>query len=177
MTSHARSPLLPVHETGQPYDIEHRNRRADACTAGSQFALSPCEYGGPYHRLYVLSTELTSANKEDRLQLLLTSQSGGLNLQAPRPSRPSRQAFRRVMQCDLCRRLPGDSDGQVANLVLDFRRSKGSSARRLFDGGVARRFCLRTGTTWRVNLDVLQLGMTDEPALLRSQSRLHGATC
>ncbi len=158
-------------ETGQPYDIEHRIRRADGVYRWFQVRALPLrDTEGRIIRWYVLSTDIDERKQaEDRLQLLLdiTNQVVS-NLQLRDLLRAISASVRRVMQCDLVGVFLADSDGdRLQTFVLDFPESKGFIREEYcsMEGSLGG-FVFRTGKPWRGNSsDVLQLGLTDEPAL------------
>ena len=158
-------------ETGQPYDIEHRIRRADGVYRWFQVRALPLrDTEGRIIRWYVLSTDIDERKQaEDRLQLLLdiTNQVVS-NLQLRDLLRAISASVRRVMQCDLVGVFLADSDGdRLQTFVLDFPESKGFIREEYcsMEGSLGG-YVLRTGKPWSGNSsDVLQLGLTDEPAL------------
>ena len=158
-------------ETGQPYDIEHRIRRADGVYRWFQVRALPLrDTEGRIMRWYVLSTDIDERKQaEDRLQLLLdiTNQVVS-NLQLRDLLRAISASVRRVMQCDLVGVFLADSDGdRLQTFVLDFPESKGFIREEYcsMEGSLGG-YVFRTGKPWRGNSsDVLQLGLTDEPAL------------
>jgi PAS domain S-box-containing protein len=158
-------------ETGQPHDIEHRIRRADGAYRWFQVRALPLrDTEGRIIRWYVLSTDIDERKQaEDRLQLLLdiTNQVVS-NLQLRDLLRAISASVRRVMQCDLVGVFLADSDGdRLQTFVLDFPESKGFIREEYcsMEGSLGG-FVFRTGKPWRGNSsDVLQLGLTDEPAL------------
>ena len=158
-------------ETGQPYDIEHRIRRADGVYRWFQVRALPLrDTEGRIIRWYVLSTDIDERKQaEDRLQLLLdiTNQVVS-NLQLRDLLRAISASVRRVMQCDLVGVFLADSDGdRLQTFVLDFPESKGFIREEYcsMEGSLGG-YVFRTGKPWRGNSsDVLQLGLTDEPAL------------
>jgi formate hydrogenlyase transcriptional activator len=158
-------------ETGQPYDIEHRIRRADGVYRWFQVRALPLrDTEGRIIRWYVLSTDIDERKQaEDRLQLLLdiTNQMVS-NLQLRDLLRAISASVRRVMQCDLVGVFLADSDGdRLQTFVLDFPESKGFIREEYcsMEGSLGG-YVLRTGKPWSGNSsDVLQLGLTDEPAL------------
>jgi formate hydrogenlyase transcriptional activator len=158
-------------ETGQPYDIEHRIRRADGVYRWFQVRALPLrDTEGRIMRWYVLSTDIDERKQaEDRLQLLLdiTNQVVS-NLQLRDLLRAISASVRRVMQCDLVGVFLADSDGdRLQTFVLDFPESKGFIREEYcsMEGSLGG-YVFRTGKPWSGNSsDVLQLGLTDEPAL------------
>jgi formate hydrogenlyase transcriptional activator len=158
-------------ETGQPYDTEHRIRRADGVYRWFQVRALPLrDAEGRIIRWYVLSTDIEERKQaEDRLQLLLdiTNQVVS-NLQLRDLLRAISASVRRVMQCDLVGVFLPDAEGnRLQTFVLDFPESKGFIREEYCSmeeslGG----FVFRTGQVWRGNAsDVLQLGLKDEPAI------------
>jgi formate hydrogenlyase transcriptional activator len=158
-------------ETGQPYDTEHRIRRADGVYRWFQVRALPLrDTEGRIIRWYVLSTDIEERKQaEDRLQLLLeiTNQVVS-NLQLRDLLRAISAGVRRVMQCDLVGVFLPDAEGnRLQTFVLDFPESKGFIREEYCSmeeslGG----FVFRTGQAWRGNAsDVLQLGLKDEPAI------------
>jgi len=158
-------------ETGHPYDIEHRIRRADGVYRWFQVRALPLrDTEGRIIRWYVLSTDIEQRKQaEDRLQLLLdiTNQVVS-NLQFRDLLRAISASVRRVMQCDLVGVFLPDPDGDsLQTFVLDFPESKGFIREEYcsMEGSLGG-FVFRTGKPWRGNAsDVLQLGLKDEPAI------------
>jgi formate hydrogenlyase transcriptional activator len=158
-------------ETGQPYDTEHRLRRADGVYRWFNVRALPFrDTEGRILRWYALNTDIDERKQaEDRLQLLLdiTNQVVS-NLQFRDLLRAISASVRRVMQCDLVGVFLADSDGdRLQTFVLDFPESKGFIREEYcsMEGSLGG-FVFRTGKPWRGNSsDVLQLGLTDEPAL------------
>jgi formate hydrogenlyase transcriptional activator len=158
-------------ETGQPYDNEHRIRRADGVYRWFQVrALSLRNTEGHIIRWYVLSTDIEERKQaEGRLQLLLdvTNQVVS-NLQLRDLLRAISAGVRRVMQCDLVGVfLPDSAGNRLQTFMLDFPESKGFIREEycLMEGSLGG-FVFRTGKPWRGNAsDVLQLGLKDEPAI------------
>jgi formate hydrogenlyase transcriptional activator len=158
-------------ETGQPYDSDHRIRRADGVYRWSSLRTLPLrETEGHIVRWYSLITDIDERKRaEERLQLLLdvTSQVVS-NLQLRDLLRAISASVRRVMQCDLVGVFLPDSEGnRLQTFVLDFPESKGFIREEYCSmeeslGG----FVFRTGKPWSGNAsDVLQLGLKDEPAI------------
>jgi formate hydrogenlyase transcriptional activator len=158
-------------ETGQPYDTEHRIRRADGVYRWFQVRALPLrDTERRIIRWYVLSTDIEERKQaEDRLQLLLdiTNQVVS-NLQLRDLLRAISASVRRVMHCDLVGVFLPDAEGnRLQTFVLDFPESKGFIREEYCSmeeslGG----FVFRTGQAWRGNAsDVLQLGLKDEPAI------------
>ncbi len=136
-------------ETGQPYDIEHRIRRADGVYRWFQVRALPLrDTDGRIIRWYVLSTDIEERKQaEDRLQLLLdiTNQVVS-NLQLRDLLRAISASVRRVMQCDLVGVFLADSDGdRLATFAPFSGKQRVHSRGVLFDGGVARRLCVPHG--------------------------------
>jgi transcriptional regulator with GAF, ATPase, and Fis domain len=116
-------------ETGQPYDTEHRIRRADGVYRWFQVRALPLrDTEGRIIRWYVLSTDIDQRKQaEDRLHLLLdvTNQVVS-NLQLRDLLRAISGNIRRVMQCDCASlALPNAENMQLQLNVLDFPDSKG----------------------------------------------------
>jgi formate hydrogenlyase transcriptional activator len=116
-------------ETGRPYDIEHRCRRADGVYRWTQGRALPVrDTEGRILSWYVLFTDIdTRKQAEDRLQLLLeiTNQVVS-NLQLRDLLRAISGNIRRVMQCDCASlALPHEENKQLQLYVLDFPESKG----------------------------------------------------
>jgi formate hydrogenlyase transcriptional activator len=158
-------------ETGQPYDIEHRIRRADGAYRWFQVRALPLRNTeGRIIRWYVLSTDIDERKQaEGRLQLLLdiTNQVVS-NLQLRDLLRAISASVRRVMQCDLVGVFLPDSEGnRLQTFVLDFPESKGFIREEYcsMEGSLGG-FVFRTGKPWAGNdADVLQLGLKDETAI------------
>src|SRR6266567_4569859 len=158
-------------ETGQPYDIEHRCRRADGVYRWFQVRALPVrDAEGCVISWYILLTDIDERKQaEDRLQLLLdvTNQVVS-NLQLRDLLRAISASVRRVMQCDLVGVFLPDLDGnRMQTFVLDFPESKGFIREEYcsMEGSLGG-YVFRTGKPWSGNSsDVLQLGLTDEPAL------------
>jgi formate hydrogenlyase transcriptional activator len=158
-------------ETGQPYDIEVRIRRADSVYRWFQVRNHPLEdTDGRVICWYVLLTDIDDRKKaEERLQLLLdvTNQVVS-NLQLRDLLRAISASVRRVMQCDLVGTFLPDSEGKrLQTFVLDFPESKGFIREEYCSmegslGGLV----FRTGKPWTgSDADVLQLGLTDDPVI------------
>jgi len=116
-------------ETGNPYDIEHRCRRADGVYRWFQVRALPVrETEGRIISWYILLTDIDDRKKaEDRLQLLLdvTNQVVS-NLQLRDLLRAISGNIRRVMQCDCASlALPDAENNQLQLNVLDFPEGKG----------------------------------------------------
>src|SRR5258705_8973909 len=116
-------------ETGLPYDIEHRCRRADGVYLWFQVRALPVrDTKGHINSGHVLLTDIDKRKQaEDRLQLLLdvTSQAVS-NLQLRDLLRAISASVRRVMQCDLVGVFLPDLDGnRMQTCSLDFPVSKG----------------------------------------------------
>ena len=116
-------------ETGEPYDIEHRCRRADGIYLWFQVRALPVrDTEGRILSWYILLTDIDKRKQaEDRLQLLLdiTNQVVS-NLQLRDLLWAISASVRRVMQCDLVGIFLPDADGsRMQNFVLDFPESKG----------------------------------------------------
>src|ERR1700738_4350261 len=158
-------------ETGQSRDTEERLRRADGVYRWFQSRCFPArDREGRIIRWYVLYTDIDERKQaEDRLQLLLdvTNQVVS-NLQLRDLLRAISASVRRVMQCDLVGVFLPDFDGnRMQTFMLDFPESKGFIREEYcsMEGSLGG-FVFRTGKPWRGNSsDVLQLGLTDEPAL------------
>jgi formate hydrogenlyase transcriptional activator len=116
-------------ETGHPYDIEHRCRRADGVYRWFQVRALPVrDMEGRITGWYILLTDIDERKQaEDRLQLLLdvTNQVVS-NLQLRDLLRAISGNIRRVMQCDCASLALPNSEGKQLQLnVLDFPESKG----------------------------------------------------
>jgi formate hydrogenlyase transcriptional activator len=158
-------------ETGHPYDIEHRCRRADGVYRWFQVRALPVrDTEGRVISWYILLTDIDERKQaEDRLQLLLEITNRVVsNLQLRDLLRAISASVRRVMQCDLVGVFLPDSEGnRLQAFVLDFPGSKGfireeycSTEESL--GG----FVFRTGKPWTGNAgDVIQLGLKDDPVI------------
>jgi PAS domain S-box-containing protein len=155
-------------ETGDPYDIEHRCRRADGVYRWFQVRALPVrDMEGRIMSWYILLTDIDNRKQaEDRLQLLLdvTNQVVS-NLQLRDLLGAISAGVRRVMRCDLVAVFLPDSEGsRLQTLGLDFPESKGfiredSCSMEGSLGG----FVFRTGKPWTGNAaDVLQLGLEDD---------------
>ena len=158
-------------ETGLPYDIEHRCRRADGAYLWFQVRALPVrDTKGHINSWYVLLTDIDKRKQaEDRLQLLLdvTSQVVS-NLQLRDLLRAIAAGVRRVMQCDLVGVFLPDLDGnRMETFMLDFPEAKGFIREDYcsMEGSLGG-YVFGTGKPWIGNAsDVLQLGLTDEPAI------------
>ena len=158
-------------ETGEPYDIEHRCRRADGAYLWFQVRALPVrDTAGRILSWYILLTDIDKRKQaEDRLQLLLdiTNQVVS-NLQLRDLLRAISASVRRVMQCDLVGIFLPDVDGsRMQTFVLDFPDSKGFVREEYcsMEGSLGG-FVFRTGKPWIGDAaDVLKLGLTDEPAI------------
>jgi len=158
-------------ETGEPYDIEHRCRRADGAYLWFQVRALPVrDTAGRILSWYILLTDIDKRKQaEDRLQLLLdiTNQVVS-NLQLRDLLRAISASVRRVMQCDLVGIFLPDADGsRMQTFVLDFPDSKGFVREEYcsMEGSLGG-FVFRTGKPWIGDAaDVLKLGLTDEPAI------------
>jgi formate hydrogenlyase transcriptional activator len=158
-------------ETGQPYDIEHRCRRADGVYRWTQGRALPVrDTEGRITTWYILFTDIDKRKQaEDRLQLLLdvTNQVVS-NLEFRVVLRAISASVRRVMQCDLVGVFLPDSGGnRMQTFVLDFPESKGFIREEYcsMEGSLGG-FVFGTGKSWTGNAsDVLQLGLKDEPAI------------
>jgi formate hydrogenlyase transcriptional activator len=158
-------------ETGHPYDIEHRCRRADGVYRWFQVRALPVrDTEGRVISWYILLTDIDERKQaEDRLQLLLEITNRVVsNLQLRDLLRAISASVRRVMQCDLVGVFLPDSEGnRLQAFVLDFPGSKGfireeycSTEESL--GG----FVFRTGKPWTGKAgDVIQLGLKDDPVI------------
>jgi PAS domain S-box-containing protein len=159
-------------ETGQPYDTEHRIRRADGVYRCFQVRALPLRNTeGRIVRWYVLSTDIDERKQaEDRLQLLLDVTNKVVsNLQLQDLLRAISASVRRVMHCDLVSVCFPDSElNRLQTFVLDFPESKGFIREEFFTsmGGSLSGFVFRTGKPWTGSaLDILQLGLKDEAAI------------
>ena len=158
-------------ETGLPYDIEHRCRRADGVYLWFQVRALPVrDTKGHINSWYVLLTDIDKRKQaEDRLQLLLdvTSQVVS-NLQLRDLLRAIAASVRRVMQCDLVGVFLPDLDGnRMQTFMLDFPDGKGFIREDYcsMEGSLGG-YVFGTGKPWIGNAsDVLQLGLNDEPAI------------
>ncbi len=159
-------------ETGQPYDTQHRIRRADGVYRWFQVRALPLRNTeGRIIRWYVLSTDIDERKQaQDRLQLLLdvTNQVVS-NLQLHDLLRAISSSIRRVMHCDLVSVCFPDSElSRLQTFVLDFPESKGFIREEFFTSieGSLSGFVFRTGKPWTGSaLDILQLGLKDEAAI------------
>jgi formate hydrogenlyase transcriptional activator len=116
-------------ETGKPYDIEHRCRRADGVYRWFQVRALPVrDTEDRVVSWYILLTDIDKRKQaEDRLQLLLdlTNQVVS-NLQLRDLQRAISGNIRRVMQCDCASlALPHGENKQLQLYVLDFPDGKG----------------------------------------------------
>src|SRR5260370_10868853 len=96
-------------ETGPPYNIEHRCRRADGVYRWFQVRALPVrDTEGRITGWYILLTDIDERKKaEDRLQLLLDVTNQGVsNLQLRALLRGISGNIRRVMRCDLGQLVP-----------------------------------------------------------------------
>src|ERR1700675_3967980 len=160
-------------ETGHPagYDSEYRIRRADGVYRWFQVRALPVrDTEGSVISWYILLTDIDKRKQaEDRLQLLLdvTNQVVS-NLQFRDLLRAISASVRRVMQCDLVGVfLPESERDRMQTFVLDFPESKGFIREEYcsMEGSLGG-FVLRSGKPWMGNAsDVLQMGLTDEPAI------------
>src|ERR1700688_393135 len=160
-------------ETGRPagYDSEYRIRRADGAYRWFQVRALPLrDSGDRIIRWYVLNTDIDKRKQaEDRLQLLfdVTNQVVS-NLQLRDLLRAISASVRRVMQCDLVGVfLPGSEGDRMQTFVLDFPEGKGFIREEYcsMEGSLGG-YVFGTGKSWIGNAsDVLQLGLTDEPAI------------
>jgi formate hydrogenlyase transcriptional activator len=158
-------------ETGQPYDVEQRCRRADGAYRWFQVRALPLRDTEDHIiRWYTLFSDIDKRKQaEDRLQLLLdvTNQVVS-NLQLRDLLRAISASVRRVMQCDLVGVFLPDLDGnRMQTFTLDFPDSKGFIREDYcsMEGSLGG-YVFRTGKPWIGNAsDVLQLGLKDEPAI------------
>jgi formate hydrogenlyase transcriptional activator len=116
-------------ETGHPYDIEHRCRRADGVYRWFQVRALPLrDTEGRIISWYILLTDIDDRKQaEDRLQLLLdvTNQVVS-NLQFRDLLHAISGNIRRVMHCDCASlALPNAENKQLQLNVLDFPEGKG----------------------------------------------------
>jgi formate hydrogenlyase transcriptional activator len=158
-------------DTGSPYDVEHRARRADGVYrwlhARGQ-ALRDAD--GRIVRWCNMLTDIDDRKRaEDRLQLLLdvTNQVVS-NLQLSDLLGAISCSVRRVMQCDLvsvC--FPDTEMKRLQTFVIDFPDSKGFIREELISiEGSLGGFVFRTGKPWAGNAtDLLQSGLKNEPAI------------
>src|SRR4029077_1895175 len=155
-------------ETGLPYDIEHRCRRADGVYLWFQVRALPVrDTEGHISSWYILLTVIDKRKQaEHRLRLLLdvTNQVAS-KLQLRDLLRAISASVRRVMQCDLVGVFLPDLEGdKLQTFVLDFPESKGFIREEYcsMEGSLGG-FVFRTGKPWAGNdADVLQLGLNDE---------------
>jgi PAS domain S-box-containing protein len=116
-------------ETGHPYDMEHRCRRADGVYRWFQVRALPVrDTEGRIVSWYSLLTDIDKRKQsENRLQLLLdVTNQVVLNLQLPDLLRAISGNIRCVMQCDLASlALPHAENKQLRLYVLDFSEGKG----------------------------------------------------
>src|SRR5229473_691514 len=158
-------------ETGQPYDVEQRCRRADGAYRWFQVRALPLRDREDHIvRWYTLFTDIDKRKQaEDRLLLLLdvTNQVVS-NLQLRDLLRAISASVRRVMQCDLVGVFLPDLDGnRMQTFTLDFPESKGFIREDYcsMEGSLGG-YVFGTGKPWIGNAsDVLQLGLKDEPAI------------
>jgi formate hydrogenlyase transcriptional activator len=158
-------------ETGHPYDIEHRVRRADGVYRWFQGRALPMrDTEGRVLSWHALLTDIDDRKQaEDRLQLLLdvTNQVVS-NLQLRDLLQAISASVRRVMQCDLVDvLLPDFEANRLQIFVLDFPGSKGFireehiSMEESLCG-----FVFRSGKAWTGDVsDVLKLGLTESPVI------------
>src|SRR6266481_649968 len=158
-------------ETGQPYDVEQRCRRADGAYRWFQVRALPLRDTEDHIiRWYTLFTDIDKRKQaEDRLQLLLdvTNQVVS-NLQLRDLLRAISASVRRVMQCDLVGVFLPDLDGnRMQTFTLDFPEGKGFIREDYCSmAGSLGGYVFGTGKPWIGNAtDVLQLGLKDEPAI------------
>jgi formate hydrogenlyase transcriptional activator len=116
-------------ETGNPYDIEHRCRRADGVYRWFQVRALPVrDTEGRVVSWYILLTDIDKRKQaEDRLQLLfdVTNQVVS-NLPLRDLLRAVSENIRRLMQCDCASlALPDEEEKQLRLHVLDFPEGKG----------------------------------------------------
>src|SRR6202171_1804901 len=158
-------------ETGNPYESEHRCRRAEGVYRWFQVRALPVrDTEGRILSWYILFTDIDKRKQaEDRLQLLLdvTNQVVS-NLQLRDLLRAISASVRRVMQCDLVGVFLPDLDGnRMQTFTLDFPESKGFIREDYcaMEGSLGG-YVFGTGKPWIGNAaDVLQLGLKDEPAI------------
>src|SRR5712691_6999680 len=158
-------------ETGHPYDMEHRCRRAGGVYRWFQVRALPVR--DPECRViswYILLTDIDKRKQaEERLQLLLdvTNQVVS-NLQLRDLLRVISASVRRVMQCDLVGVFLPDSEvNTLQTFVLDFPESKGFIREEYcsIEGSLGG-FVFRTGKPWAGNTsDILQLGVRHDPII------------
>src|SRR6266849_5007376 len=158
-------------ETGNPYDIEHRCRRADGVYRWFQVRALPVrDTEGRVISWYILLTDIDKRKQaENRLQLLLdvTNQVVS-NLQLRDLLRAIAASVRRVMQCDVVSVCFPDSEMQgLQTFVIDFPDSKGFIREDLIPiEGSLGGFVFRTGKPWAGNAsDLLRLGIRNDPAM------------
>src|SRR5712675_1202735 len=158
-------------ETGQPYQSEHRIRRADGVYRWFHVRSLPWrDTEGRIIRWYTLRTDIDDRKQaEDRLQLLLdvTNQVVS-NLQLSDLLGAISSSVRRVMQCDLVSVCFPDSEmKRLQTFVIDFPDSKGLIREELISiEGSLGGFVFRTGKPWAGNAsDLLQSGLKNEPAI------------
>jgi len=158
-------------ETGQPYDIEHRCRRADGVYRWFQVRALPVrDTEGRITGWYILLTDIDERKQaEGRLQLLLdvTNQVVS-NLQLRDLLRAISSSVRRIMQCDVVSVCFPDSEMQrLQTFVIDFPDSKGFIREDLIPiEGSLGGFVFRTGKPWAGNAsDLLRLGIKNDPAM------------
>jgi PAS domain S-box-containing protein len=158
-------------ETGQPYDVEQRCRRADGAYRWFQVRALPLRDTEDHIiRWYTLFTDIDKRKQaEDRLQLLLdvTNQVVS-NLQLSDLLGAISSSVRRVMQCDLVSVCFPDSEmKRLQTFVIDFPDSKGLIREELISiEGSLGGFVFRTGKPWAGNAsDLLQSGLKNEPAI------------
>jgi formate hydrogenlyase transcriptional activator len=116
-------------ETGHPYDIEHRCRRADGVYRWFQVRALPVrDTEGRIISWYILLTDIDKRKQaEDRLQLLLdVTHQVVSNLQLRELLRAISENIRRVMQCNCASlTLPDAKNKQLELNALDFPEGKG----------------------------------------------------
>src|SRR6202521_3248235 len=158
-------------ETGQPYDSDHRIRRADGVYRWFSLRTLPLrDNEGHIIRWYSLITDIEERKQaEDRLQLLLdiTNQVVS-NLQLRDLLLAISSSVRRVMQCDVVSvSLPDSEMKRLQTFVIDFPDSKGFIQEDLISiEGSLGGFVFRTGKPWAGNAsDLLRLGVKNDPAI------------
>jgi len=159
-------------ESGHPYNIEHRIRRADGEYRWFQIRNHPVRNTeGRIISWYVLLTDIDERKQaEERLQLLLdvTNQVVS-NLQLHDLLRAISASVRRVTHCDLVSVCFPDAElKQLKTFVLDFPESKGFIRESFFIPieGTLSGFVFRTRKPWIGNAsDMLRLGLIDEAAI------------
>src|SRR6266852_5909978 len=113
--------------TGNPYDIEHRCRRADGVYRWFQVRALPVrDTEGRIISWYILLTDIDKRKQaEDRMQLLLhVTDQVASNLQLRDLLRAISASVHRLMQCDLVGVFLPDSDGnRMQTFMLDFPES------------------------------------------------------